>query len=460
MNRNSWRCFVALVLAVPLFGTVATTKAAELPNVIPNGDFSRGELGSLPTGWTQHSARPGLAPRFALVQRDGSRALQVDGAGNPDCVGYVSTKALLAPDKTYRFRVVFRVSDGLNPHDHLLFQCFVPGARDGIFDLHRRADGWIGGDAKIRGGDEAEVRILFRLSADGKAWIRDVSLVETEPVEPRWVKVACTQGKTDANSAEAVIEAAAKENVDLVLLPEYMAGGRIEETVPGPSSKLMSEAARRHDMYVAGGIVRKVPEQDRVYNTALLFDRRGRLAGTYDKVHPYSPEINEQGISAGTRVPVFQTDFGKVGFIICYDSWFTDVTELLALKGAEIVLFPNAGYYRSLMPARAADNGVRIVASSWNSGNGVWDTIGREVRNPDADPTHKPVRGTTFANVVQVDVGTIKMLVVSLDLNCSPSPAYNGGTMYSAPGGERNRRCQKVFLEGPIQQERERWAAE
>jgi len=47
--------------------------------------------------------------------------------------------------------------------------------------------------------------------------------------------------------------------------------------------------------------------------------------------------------------------------------------------------------------------------------------------------------------------------IASLDLNCSPSPAYNGGTMFSAPGGKRNRREQKVYLEDQIKRERERW---
>lgn len=213
-------------------------------------------------------------------------------------------------------------------------------------------------------------------------------------------------------------------------------------------------------MYVAGGIVREENDPHRLYNTALLFDRQGAPVGSYDKLHPYSPELNEEGITPGTRVPVFKTDFGTVGVMICYDSWFSDVAQLLSLKGAEIILFPNAGYYRSLMPARAADNCVRVVASSWGSGYGVWDTVGREVLNPEADPTHTRAAGVTFKDVVQSEVGPLKVLAVSLDLNCSPSPAYNGGTMYSAPGGKRNRHEQKVYLEDQIKKERDRWWVE
>ena len=436
-------------------------QTGEPANLIPNGDFSRGELGGLPDGWELHAYRPALAPRFRLVRRDGRKLLEIEGAGHDDCVGYVGCEVPVKLGQTYCFRVVFQVSEGLNPHEHLLFQCFGPGARDGISDLSKRDDGWIEGEAKIHysgtGAATARARVLFRLSADGRSWIRSVSLTETTPVEPRWVTVACTQGRTDRDRCRAVLAAAGEAGVDLVLLPEYLAGGRVEETVPGPSSTLMAEMAKRYEMYVAGGIVRRVPELDRVYNTALLYDRQGGLVGTYDKIHPYSPEINEQGITPGTRVPVFRTDFGKVGFMICYDSWFTDVAELLSLKGARLILFPNAGYYRSLMPARAADNRVRIVCSTWNDRYGVWDTVGRDVLAPDADPSHRPLRGVTFRDVRQIEAGGIKVLIASLDMSCSPSPAHNGGTMYESPGGRRNRREQKLDLEDLIYKERRRW---
>jgi predicted amidohydrolase len=219
----------------------------------------------------------------------------------------------------------------------------------------------------------------------------------------------------------------------------------------------MAEKAKQYGAYVAGGIVRKDEQADLVYNTALLVDRKGKLVGSYDKVHPYSPELNDQGISAGRNVSVFKTDFGTVGIMICYDSWFTDVAELLALKGAEVILFPNAGYYRALMPARAADNRVRIVCSSWSSGYGVWDTVGRDLSNPGADQSHGDPPGATCREVVKTTVGDTGLLMASLDLNCSPSPHYNGGSMFEAPGGRRNRREQALRLDDLIKAERERW---
>jgi predicted amidohydrolase len=233
--------------------------------------------------------------------------------------------------------------------------------------------------------------------------------------------------------------------------------GQVEEALDGPSFDLMSKKAKQYNMYVAGGIIRKDEENHRVYNTALLFGRKGEFIGMYDKIHPYSPEVNERGITPGSQVPVFTTDFGKIGIMICYDSWFTDVIQLLALKGAAMVLFPNAGYYRSLLPARAADNGVRIVCSTLNNEYGIWDTAGRDVLDPGADPTVKPINGITYKNVIQTEAGEIKILITSLDLSISPSPHYNGGTMFSAPAGRRNRQDQKIDLEDEIKRERKRW---
>jgi predicted amidohydrolase len=365
--------------------------------------------------------------------------------------------------KTYLYRVVFRMSDDLDPHKNLLFRCVRPGVKNGIFRFRKLDDGWIEGTEKIHfpgeGQAKAEIQVFFRFSANGKAWIRDVSLSETPPIEPRWIKVACTQGKTDLKSCAKVLEIAGEADVDMVLLTEYMRGGFLPEPVPGPSSELMSAMARKYGMYVAGGIVRKVDDPDRVFNTALLYDRQGKLVGMYDKIHPYSPENNEQGITPGTRAPVFETDFGKVGIVICYDIWFPDVCQLLALKGAEIILFPNAGHQPEVLYARSMDNCVRIVSSAWNLPYSIHDTLGRNILKPDAYRTAASPNMKTFKDIVYVEVpdSHVKILMASLDFNCSPSPAYNGGTMMSAPGGKRNRREQLYYLHSQIEKEINRW---
>jgi hypothetical protein len=354
----------------------------------------------------------------------------------------------------------------MNPQENLLFKAIGPAGHNGIFTFRRVGQGWVKGEERIvwpgEGQSSAEIRLYFRLCAQGRAWIREVSLTETNPVPPRWVKVACTSGKPSLHADEVVLDEAGRAAVDVALLPEYMQGGRIEEPLEGPSYRLMSGKARQYRMYVAGGMVRKEEKADRVYNTALLFDRAGKLVGMYDKVHPYSPEINEEGITPGSEVGVFRTDFGKVGLMICYDSWFPDVAQLLSLKGAEMILYPNAGHQPEVLYARSMDNAVRIVNSSWNLPCSIHDTTGRNIQKPADYETSLAPNVNTFKDVGAREVrGTgMKILIASLDLNCSPSPAYNGGTMMSAPGNRRNRFEQKVRLEAQIQQERERWWSE
>ena len=432
-------------------------------DLIQGGGRDADATGEHLDGWQIQAARPALQPVFRLVEEDGATMLLATGGGNADCVGYLSRPVPVTLGESYLFRVVFRTSDDVDPQKHLLFRCVRPNAKDGIFRFWKLDDGWVEGKANVcfpgEGTEEAEVQLFFRFSANGRAWIREVSLSRTEPVRPRWVKVAGTQGKTTLESAEAALDAAGKADVDLVLLTEYMRGDFLPEPLPGPSSRLMSDMARRHGMYVAGGIVRQQAEPDRLFNTCLLYDRRGELVGTYDKVHPYSPENNEQGVTAGTRVPVFETDFGVVGIMICYDSWFPDVCQLLALKGAEIVLFPNAGHQPEFLHARAGDNCVRIISSAWVLPCSIHDTLGRNIRDADVFRTHESPNMETFRDVAEHDVpGTdMRLLVASLDLNCSPSPAYNGGTMMAAPGGRRNRFESTIDLQAMIRNELDRW---
>jgi predicted amidohydrolase len=223
---------------------------------------------------------------------------------------------------------------------------------------------------------------------------------------------------------------------------------------------MMARKARQHRMYVVGGIYRQDSKRGLIYNTALLFDRQGHLAGHYDKIHPFTHEFWGKGsVTPGRAAPVFRTDFGTVGIMICYDSWFTDVAELLALKGAEIILFPNAGYYVSLMPARSADNGVRLVVSSLSSPLGIWDTAGRDIMRPRRDPTTcaNCPPSATARDIRHLKVGKVKIMLATLDLSQSPSPHNWGGPMLSAPGGRRNRREQTYFLYDEIRRETERW---
>jgi hypothetical protein len=82
------------------------------------------------------------------------------------------------------------------------------------------------------------------------------------------------------------------------------------------------------------------------------------------------------------------------------------------------------------------------------------------VLDPDRDKTSRMQEGLTFKDTKEWKVDNIKLLVSSIDLNYSPSPHYNGGTMYSAPGGQRNRAEQLFYLDDEIKKEKQRWWTE
>ncbi|MCZ8514761.1 carbon-nitrogen hydrolase family protein [Paenibacillus filicis] len=429
-------------------------------NLIKNNDFSEGVIGEIPSFWHVKSPRGNLAPHFELVKTESAtQELMIYGNNNDNCVGCIySSSFVLRAGRTYRMSAQFRISDEINPYKNLLFAFYSKDFNDGIFQF-TSTTGLIEGENRFYipgdGDITSEIRIYFKLSGHGKTWIQRISFEECESLPPRSVKVACVEGKTSFANWEKVLDVVGREKVDLVLLPETFRSTDTSQSEPidGPSAQLMSSKARQYQMHVAGTFYHLDQTDGNLYNTGLIFDRKGNLLGKYDKNHPFSPELLDRGVTPGTEVPVFPTDIGKIGMMICYDSWFTDIAELLALKGAEIVLFPSAGYYQSIMTARASDNCIRIMASSLGSPLGIWDTSGAEVQNPNADPTRHSNCDTTFHNVYHLEEAGIKILLATLDLNKSPSPHNWGGPMRSAPGGRRNRREQKELLFNEIQRE-------
>ena len=116
---------------------------------------------------------------------------------------------------------------------------------------------------------------------------------------------------------------------------------------------------------MAGGL-RERAEDGSICNSVILVDRKGRLAGTYRKVHLTYGEILD-GIMPGDSYPVFETDFGKVGFLICWDNFFPEAIRQLHLNGAELVLFPVAATseerFSIVFHARVYDTGIPMAVA-------------------------------------------------------------------------------------------------
>jgi predicted amidohydrolase len=462
MNRQIKLTLLVALLIMPFAGMKAT-KITQ--NTSYQCDFTKGKIGALPEGWSLTTFKPDIPPRFELKKDAKGSYLLLAGNGDSLSVAYISTTIKLAPG-TYIYKALFSISNDVNPQRNLLFQSKA-SSHDGIFKFYKLGNGLVEGRDVIEvKGDEprdTELRIYYRFNAKGEVKLRNLSLTPTEPVKPRWARFACTQGSIRPEQVEAVAEQAARDSVDLLLYPENFIKNN-DPVLGARLMKLMSEMAAKYKMYVAGSVIATNPIDGRNYNHGVLYDRNGVLLGEYDKIHPYSPEVNVSAIRPGNKTNIFETDFGKVGMIICYDSWFTDVTQLLALKGAEVILFPVAGYYRSLIPARAADNRVRFVISVRGKSYGIFDTAGRDVQQPDKDRS-VGAKGETFKDVrtFEIDANAVApakpigLLCATFDLNCSISPHYNGGKMLEAPGGKRNRDDQILYLDDMIKKEKERW---
>ena len=126
------------------------------------------------------------------------------------------------------------------------------------------------------------------------------------------------------------------------------------ENIPGPTTDRISEVARKHHMYVVFGTYERAGEA--IYNTAVLMGREGEIIGKYHKVQ--LPDVERWSVTPGDSFPVFETDFGTVGMMICYDVDFPEVARCLALNGAELLFLPTMGYS---MPGQCEGNGLMRV---------------------------------------------------------------------------------------------------
>lgn len=209
---------------------------------------------------------------------------------------------------------------------------------------------------------------------------RVVRLSTAQVARPDWDRGTVEQ---NVDQSCTLIEEAGRLNADIVCLPENVAGMCVVpqeaglQTVPGPVTDRFCGIAARYGMYIIAPMMEQRdegPNGINVYNTAVIIDRKGQIVGVYDKVHLTTPAIS-RGHRAGNTYPVFETDFGRIGIMICYDFFFPESARILALNGAEVLFVPTAGdgrgpaVFDALVRARAIDNCVSVVASvSQNQG--------------------------------------------------------------------------------------------
>jgi predicted amidohydrolase len=250
-----------------------------------------------------------------------------------------------------------------------------------------RADGWteVSGVYQVPPqASQAVVELYLQWAPDGRVEWSNVSLTPTTPPAGRKVRLAAVHyrptGKSPAENCreyEPLIVEAARQNADLVVLGETitLVGPNrpryedIAEPIPGKSTEYFGALAKKHGLYIVAGLYER--DEHLIYNVAVLLGPDGQVAGKYRKVCLPRSEA-AAGVTPGEDYPVFQTRFGKVGMMICYDGFFPEVARELANNGAEVIAWPVWGCNPEQAAARACENHVYIVSSTYEDISRNW----------------------------------------------------------------------------------------
>ena len=355
-----------------------------------------------PAGWTTWSDRSETLPRCFVDPRrfrgePGSLAI----AGNSNLAehgGWERVVPGIQPNGWYRFTAYYRAEGVPAENWQVVARLDWRGGDGGrvgqphyVYQAsHEGAWTRVTLDAPAPETAAAVVIQLYLSNApQGTVWWDDISLRGIPTPEPRPVRIASVHLRPQgAPSAEEnvrrfvhFIETSLDQQTDVILFPEAMTlvgTGKwypdVAEPVPGPTTNMLGELARKRRSYVAAGILER--EGPAVYNTAVLIGRDGNVAGKYRKVYIPRTEM-EHGITPGSDYPVFETDFGVVGLMICWDVAFADPARALASRGAEVILMPIWGGDLTLAKARAIENRVYLVSSGYDHPSYVMDPKGQ-----------------------------------------------------------------------------------
>jgi N-carbamoylputrescine amidase len=245
--------------------------------------------------------------------------------------------------------------------------------------------------------------------------------------------------QTNLDFSIAKIHEAAENNADLVVLPELHLGPyfcqnedynhyELAQSIPGPTTAILADVAKEAGVVIVSTIFEK-RAPGLYHNTAVVFDKDGSIAGKYRKMHiPDDPGFYEKYYFTPGDIgfkPI-ETSIGKLGVLICWDQWFPEGARLMALAGAELLIYPTAiGWDRddsaeeqqrqldawiTIQRAHAVANGIPVISCN---------RVGFE-QAPDSDSGiefwgNSFVAGPQGEIISQADASEIKLLTCTLD---------------------------------------------
>ncbi|MEQ1667394.1 MAG: carbon-nitrogen hydrolase family protein [Sulfuriferula sp.] len=200
-----------------------------------------------------------------------------------------------------------------------------------------------------------------------------------------------------ANLAEAerLIAAAVAQGAKLIALPEYFAIMGLKDTDKlavkenegkGPIQAFLSRIAKQHKIWLIGGSIPLACDNiNKVRNSCLVYDDKGKQVARYDKIHLFGLDLGtehyqeETTIEPGNEIVVLDTPFGRVGLSICYDLRFPELYR--AMPDVDIIVVPSAftattgkAHFETLIRARAIENLAYVIAPA----QGGYHLSGRE----------------------------------------------------------------------------------
>jgi predicted amidohydrolase len=386
---------------------IAGTATAVALSALPRHSFATEADAANP--WQPSAPRDEIRPEFS-TDPNGELIIRADGRAGLD--GCWSRSFPVEGGSHYRFSALYMAGNVDVPRRSIVAKLnwrdargrAVPidgGAVQGVLShmtamaetefpapLPARGDGWIEQTGVYRAPSRAtqlvvELHLQWARSAEVR-W-RDISLVRCDAPAPRPVRIATvhfrpTGGTSAAENCrlyEPLVAEAARQKADLVVLGEtltYAFNGKkfpeVAEPIPdGPSCHFFGELAKKHNLYIVPGLVER--DGHLLYNAAPLIGPDGGVVGKYRKTCLPRSEI-EAGLCPGSDYPVFDTRFGKVGIMICYDGFFPEVARELSNRGAEVIAWPVWGCNPLLARARACENHVYLASSTYEGVASAW----------------------------------------------------------------------------------------
>jgi len=357
------------------------------------------------SGWSCWSPREEISPDFFVAEQPslkGAGSLGIRGASKSVANGcWRFLVKGIEEGSFYRFESFYFARRVPNPRHQVMAMLDWRDTEDNRVDRpeyipdQEMKGQWrkVGGIFQApKGATSARIELYLRFCPQGTVWWDKISLTQVPDPTKRMVRLATVSCRPRGNSSSEenveefcrVAKQAGEKECDIVVLGEAMTLiGRwdknhcdpdVAQPIPGPATDRLGEVAKKYNMY----IVACLDERDGpgVYCTAVLIDRRGKVAGKYRKVTIPREEL-ASGVTPGNDFPVFDTDFGRIGMMICFDLQYTRPAQALAYQGAEIILAPIWGGNEILAQARTIENQVYMAICGYDMRSVIYAPWGK-----------------------------------------------------------------------------------